>query len=102
MFPFKIDSVHKIKVCLCAVVKRENKCIKEFVEHYLNYNVDMIFLYDNNDINGERFDDILYNYIKSNYVKILNYRGQQAKQLDKFQNCYNQNTNKNTLKSSKI
>ena len=82
---------NRIKVCVCTVVKRENKYIKEFVEHYKSYKVDKIFIYDNNDINGETFDDILYEHLKSNYVKILNYRGKEAKQLDKFQNCYNKN-----------
>ena len=43
----------KLKVCLCTPVKKENLYIKEFIEHYKSYNVDKIFLYDNNDINGE-------------------------------------------------
>jgi hypothetical protein len=54
----------------------ENKYIVEFVEHYFKYNVDKIFLYDNNDINGERFEPIINKYLEINYIEILNFRGQ--------------------------
>ena len=81
------------KVCLCTVGKLENNYIVEFVEHYFQYNVDKIFLYDNNDINGERFEKILYKFIKINYIEIINYRGQKKKQLKIFQLCYKNNHN---------
>ncbi len=35
----------------------ENHYIREWIEYYLNLGVDKIFLYDNNDINGEKFED---------------------------------------------
>ena len=57
----------------------------------MKYGVDKIFIYDNNEINGERFDSILADYMKSNYVEILNYRGIEAKQLRMLQDCYNKN-----------
>jgi len=81
----------KIKVCLCTIGKLENNYIVEFLEHYFKYNVDKIFLYDNNDINGERFEKMIYKYIKINFVEIINYRGQKRKQLTTFNNCYNKN-----------
>ena len=77
-----------IKICLCTSGKEENNYIREFVEHYKNYGVDKIFLYDNNDINGEYFESIITDYIKLNFVKIINYRGQRAKQLKMYQDCY--------------
>ena len=55
---------YEIKVCICTIGKDENLYIIEFVEHYLHYGVDKIFLYDNNELNGERFNDILNDYIK--------------------------------------
>jgi hypothetical protein len=88
-----INNFKKIKVCLCTVGKFENKYIIEFVEHYFKYNVDKIFLHDNNDINRERFNNILDKYIKSNYVEIINYRGQKKQQLNIFYNCYKKNYN---------
>ena len=80
-----------IKVCLCSVGKLENKYIREFVEHYKKYKVDKIFIYDNNEINGERFDNILKDYIKSKFVDVINFRGEEGKQLKMFQDCYKKN-----------
>jgi len=59
------------KVCVCAIGKEENKYAREFVEHYKKYGIDKIFIYDNNDSNGENFYGILNDYIKSGFVKII-------------------------------
>ena len=80
-----------IKVCLCTLGKQENKYIIEYIEYYLKMGVDKIFIYDNNDINGEIFDFILFNYIKQKYVEIINFRGQIAPQLKMLNDCYNNN-----------
>ena len=45
------------------------------MEHYKKYGVDKIFLYDNNDIDGERFDNVIQDYIKNKYVEIVDWRG---------------------------
>ena len=82
------------KVCICSVGKKENKYIKEFVEHYKALGVDKIFLYDNNDIDDEKFDDILSDYVKNNFIQIFNYRGIIAPQLKIYEKCYNSNKNK--------
>ena len=54
----KNQRIKDLKVCLCTLGKNENRYIREFVEFYKNYNVDQIYLYDNNDIDGERFEDV--------------------------------------------
>ena len=51
-------------LCMCVVAKRENRYIREFVEYYKKMKVDKIFLYDNNEENGETFDEVLSDYIK--------------------------------------
>ena len=79
----------KNKVCICAIGKEENKYIKEYVEHYKKIGVDKIFIYDNNDKNGEKFDAILSEYIKEGLIQIFNYRGKIAPQLKVYENCYN-------------
>ena len=81
----------QIKVCLCTVAKLENKYILEFVKFYKKYHIDKIFIYDNNDINGEKFEDILFNYIKINFVEIINHRGEKRIQIKMLQDCYNKN-----------
>ena len=82
---------NQIKVCLCTVGKLENKYILEFVKYYKKYQVDKIFIYDNNDINGEKFEDILSYYIKINFTEIINHRGEKKIQIKMMQDCYYKN-----------
>ena len=63
------------RVCLCTLGKEENKYIKEFILHYKNYGVDKIYLYDNNEINGENFEYVIRDFITNEFVEILNWRG---------------------------
>ena len=79
---------NKYRVCLCTVGKLENNYIKDFVIHYKKYGIDKIFLYDNNDINGERFEEVIYEYIKNQFVKLFNYRGKVNPQLKIYNHCY--------------
>ena len=67
--------IKNLKVCVCTLGKQENKYILEFVEHYKNYGVDKIYLYDNNDLNGEKFESIIGEYLENNFVEIINWRG---------------------------
>ena len=59
----KLKKIKSLKVCLCTIGKKENDYVIEFINHYKNYYIDKIFIYDNNDIEGERFESILNNYI---------------------------------------
>ena len=62
------ETLINMKVCLCTLAKNENKYIKEFVEHYKKYGVDKIYLYDNNDINGEKLEDVIDEYVKNGLI----------------------------------
>ena len=84
----------RIKICICTVGKNENRYIKEYVEYYKNYGVDKIFLYDNNNINGEKFENIIKDYITQNFVEIKNWRGIKSPQMMIYNDCYNKNYNK--------
>jgi len=88
------------RIALCGLAKNENLYIREWVEHYLKIGVDTIFLYDNNDINGERFDEVIDDYIKSGKVVICNVRGEEKAFRNKtkkllqervYEECYNKN-----------
>ena len=83
--------LNDLKVCVCTLAKLENKYIREFVEHYKKYGVDKIFLYDNNDIDGEKFDEILKDYIQNGFVQILNWRGRYKAMLSIMNDCYRKN-----------
>ena len=64
-----------LKVCICTLGKNENRYITDFVEHYKNYGVDKIYLYDNNDLDGERFENVIGKYINDSFVVLINWRG---------------------------
>ena len=58
-----INKINNRPICICTLGKKENRYIREFVTHYEKYGVDKIYLYDNNDINGERFEEVIKDYI---------------------------------------
>ena len=81
------------RVCLCTLGKEENKYIKEFILHYKNYGVDKIYLYDNNEINGENFEYVIRDFIANEFVEILNWRGKKKIIYKVMNDCYNKNKN---------
>lgn len=89
---FNINNFFKfcnnIKVCLCTIGKNENKYVREYIEHYYKLGVDKLYIYDNNDINEESFYSVISDYVKSNYVKIMNYRGMNRVQKSSMNECY--------------
>ena len=78
----------KNKICICTLGKEENKYTREFVQYYEKIGVDKIYLYDNNKKNGERFDEVIGDYINSGFVKIINWRGKKLPQLKAMNDCY--------------
>ena len=86
-----INLTSNLRVLICTIGKEENKYIKEFVEHYRKLKVKKIILYDNNNINGEKFEDILQNEINDNFIKIINYRGYDIPQIKALNDCYKKN-----------
>ena len=89
-------SAFKSKVGLCVIGKQENKYAKEFVDYYKSIGFDHIFIYDNNDKDGEKFEEVLSEYISQNFVSIINYRGYRGKenhpQFDAYIDCYEKNS----------
>ena len=86
---------YKVKsVCLCSPAKQENRYIEEFIKYYLNLGVDKIFIYDNNNIGGEKFEDVIFKYIKRGSVEIINIRGKEKAQFYMMNDCYKKNFDK--------
>ena len=76
------------KVLICCIGKNENRYIREFVEHYKKLNAANICLFDNNDIDGERFEDVIGDYIDSGFVILKDYRGRRHCQWASYEECY--------------
>ena len=92
LFQIKFTNISTIKVGLCVVCKDENLYIKEFIEHYKNLGYNHIFIYDNNDIDGEKLEDIIQKEIDEGFISIINYRGNNKKpQMKIYIDCYRKN-----------
>ena len=65
---------------------KNNQNGKNIIEIKPNFNTD-----DNNDINGENFNNILNEYINSDFVKIKNIRAKSEIQILAYNHCYQQN-----------
>ena len=89
----KVNININMKVCVCTLGKNENKYIREFVQHYKNYGIDKIYLYDNNNIDGEKFEDVINDYINNGFVEVLNWRGLKQPLYKIMNDCYQKNYN---------
>lgn len=78
-----------MKTLLCCIGKKENKYIREFVEWYKGLGFTNICLYDNNDLDGERFEEVIGDYIDSGFVMLQDFRGKTQAQIPAYQDCYN-------------
>ena len=76
-----------MKVALCCICKNENTYIREWIKHYKELMFDNIIIYDNNDINGEKLEDVISDYINSGFVIINNIRGKSIQQLPAYNDC---------------
>ena len=89
------NNIASTKVCLCMICKLENLYIQENIDHYKKLGYNHIYLYDNNDIDGERFEDVIQKEIDEGFISIINYRGDIEKpQFRAYIDCYEKN-NKN-------
>lgn len=64
-----------MKIAICAIIKQENLYLREWVEYHKKLGFDKIFLYDNNNVNGEYPHQVIGDYIMDGYVKVHNVRG---------------------------
>lgn len=90
-------------VSVCCIGKCENNYIREWVEHYKKYRFYHIYLYDNNDLDGEHFEDVIGDYVESGFVTIIDVRGKvgterfregrHSIQVECYNNCYRNYSN---------
>lgn len=66
-----------MKTALLAIVKNENKYLHEWCQWYKDLGIDKIYLYDNNDLDGERPETVLSDF--GDFVKVVDWRGKHIK-----------------------
>ena len=64
-----------MKIAICAIIKNENLYLREWVEHHKNLGFDKIILYDNNAVDGEFPQQVIFDHVESEYVDVHNVRG---------------------------
>ena len=79
-----------MKAVICAIAKFEYNYIKEWVEYHLNLGFDKIVIYDNNDIDGERYDELLSEFIQKGQVELRDVRGKRAMQRVVYNEFYHE------------
>ena len=84
----KYKTADEIKTLICCIGKNENRYVREYVEWHKSIGVTHIRLYDNNDPDGERFEDVIGDYINEGYVDLVDVRGQKVVQLKCYTECY--------------
>lgn len=77
-----------MKTLLVGIAKLENNYLRHWVEYYKKLGFTNIVLCDNNDVDGERFEEVIGDYIESGYVIVEDYRGQICPQYPAYEACY--------------
>lgn len=75
-------------IALCCIAKDENKYIREWVEYHLKLGFNKIYINDNNDIDGERLDDVLSDLINDGKIQIIDVRGRIMYMFEAFNTTY--------------
>lgn len=73
---------------ICAIAKKENDYIREWVEYHFKIGFDKIYLWDNNDPKGERFEYVINDYIQNEKVIIIDCRGKKYFQRPAYTQFY--------------
>ena len=86
----KYKTPEEITTLICCIGKNENRYVRNYVEWYKNLGVTHIRIYDNNDPDGEHFEEVIGDYVRSGYVDIVDVRGQKVIQLKCYTDCYHE------------
>ena len=79
-----------MNIVICAIAKLENNYLYEWAEYHLEIGFSHIFLFDNNDTEGERIQDVFNKTPIADSITVLDVRGQKCKQLEVYNRCYNE------------
>ena len=78
---------------LCTIGKEENLYAREFVEYYISLGFNKIIILDNNNLDGEKFEEVLKDFLSKEVVEIKDIRGLKSVQIPSYNYCYKNNIN---------
>ena len=73
---------------VCAIAKMENAYIYEWASYHVQLGFRYIHIYDNNDVNGERVEDVFRGTPIEKQIIIHDVRGKKYIQKRVYQECY--------------
>lgn len=76
-----------MKTAICCIAKCENRYLREWVDYHLNLGFSHIYIWDNNNPDGEHPEDVLADFSQ---VTILDCRGEKAFQNKAYTKFYNE------------
>lgn len=76
-----------MKTAICCIAKCENRYLHEWVSYHLALGFSQIFIWDNNNPNGEHPEDVLADFSQ---VTVLDCRGEKAFQNKAYTKFYNE------------
>lgn len=79
-----------MRTMVCAIGAGENNYIREWVEWYKSLGFTNVCLYDNNNIDGEHFQDVIGDYITDGFVILKDCRGKKGFHQTSYELCYNE------------
>lgn len=65
-------------VIIVMICKNESRYLREFIDYHLGIGFDRIVIGDNNDPDGERYEELLKDYISNGTVQLIDLRGKQG------------------------
>lgn len=74
-----------MQTAICCIAKCENNYLREWVDYHLALGFSRIFIYDNNDVDGERIEPL---FEDNKQVTILDCRGEKAYQNKAYTQFY--------------
>lgn len=77
-----------LKTAICCIAKNENRYIEEFIDYHLQLGFSSIYIFDNNDLDGERIADSVPENLLNKRVFIITIHGFKVTQLPAYEFFY--------------
>lgn len=79
----------KQQYVVCGIARNEKDYVKDWVAYHLHIGFDKVYLYDNNLPNGEKYDELLKEFVESGQLEIIDVRGKVGFQIGAYYSFYN-------------